>query len=236
VTSSSRRRAEVALVAYSPVWIAAMAWVMLAHVYRDWGDPGHLVFGIALALPVWLAPLALSGEARVHGLRLAWLITIYSLLQTAFGSWLFFDVFGMTYSFATRWIFKGSPVFLYFVTIAYFATYFVVLGLCDRAFARGNRWRWPLRLMLCYGIAFAETFAMASPVVADVFTYRDPVWMARWGSIFYGTVFVLAYPQIGALFDEDHAPPSWRALTVEALARNMLILIVYEIFGALLIR
>ena len=128
----AKARLERFLVAYSVAWIAVIAAAELLHFFAAWRDTGFLALGVGLALPVALAPLVLGGVAA----RFAVLITLLSFIQCYFGSWLFFDVFGMQYRFPVRLIVNRTPVFLYFLTVAYFSTYFLFLGVAWRAFRR----------------------------------------------------------------------------------------------------
>ena len=55
-------------------------------------------------------------------------------MQVWFGSDLFFDFLGMEYHFGVTWTAHRTPVFLYFMTIAYFSTYYAILQIVWRAF------------------------------------------------------------------------------------------------------
>ncbi len=118
---------------YSPVWIFVMVTVQLTGVFRHWTDWQHMVLGVGLCLPLWLAPLLRpsAGErgepflARYSTLFNIWIFT-FSFLQVYFGSGLFFGALGMEYHFHTTWVVNRSPLFLYFVTVVYFSSYYVV--------------------------------------------------------------------------------------------------------------
>jgi cycloeucalenol cycloisomerase len=220
-------RTERLLVAYSPVWIGVMAYVMFSGIFKQWGDATHLVFGLALALPVWLIAI---GDA--HAKRFVALITLYSFIQCYFGSKLFFESFGMQYHFhvTPKWTWNGTPAFLYFVTVAYFSTYYVALVLCWRFIEKrvpSVAGRLVFRALLSYAIAFAETATMTHKVLADYFTYRDNRWVMLYGSICYGTIFFITLPQ----FYKVKADDKWWPLVRDTLAYNLLILICYELYA-----
>src|SRR5947208_6156916 len=42
---------------YAPVWMTAMAVVQHSDAYRAWRDVGHLLFSLALFLPLWVIPV-----------------------------------------------------------------------------------------------------------------------------------------------------------------------------------
>jgi cycloeucalenol cycloisomerase len=177
-TRSDKRFTEVFVLAYTPVWVIAVVWAMTSGVLRSWGDLEHLAFGVALALPIFAAPLAPRASAppllERHALRFAWLVTLFSVLQCWFGSYLFFEVFGMRYAFHTSIVWNGTPAFLYLMTIAYFATYYTVQVVVWRAIRR--RFSSPIatiaaRAVLAYVTAFAETAGMANDMLAEWFSY-----------------------------------------------------------------
>lgn len=229
---------------YSPIWMAAVLAVEFGGVLAGWGDEQHLAFGVALALPLFVAPLFLERDApllRRHALRFSFAVALLSFLQCYFGSALFFTAFGMQYHFHVTWIWNGTPLFLYFMTVAYFATYFVVLELVWRAF----RTRFPtasrpaqlaVRALLSYLVAFAETAAMATPRMAEFFSYRDPRWVMLYGSICYGTVFFVALPLFTALDEERPTERRLFSLAWDLAAINMILIVCYEVYGWALAR
>jgi cycloeucalenol cycloisomerase len=230
----ARRRLELFLIAYSVGWIGAIAVAQVTQFFATFGDAAFLAFGVALALPMFVAPAWLGRVAA----RFAVCVTLLSFVQCYFGSWLFFDVFGMQYRFPTHWIVNRTPLFLYFVTVAYFSTYFLAMGVAWRAFRR----RWPsapagarvaVRAALAYVTAFAETAAMATPAMRRWFTYADNRAVMLYGSIGYGLVFFITLPLFAELDEhESDARPLGR-LVWDLLALNLLILIAYELFAAL---
>src|SRR5687768_718032 len=130
-----KRFTEIFVLAYTPVWSVAILWAMTSGVLRGWGDAEHLLFGVALAAPIFVMPF-LRRELPLlerHAFRFALLVTLFALLQCWFGSQMFFDVFGMRYAFRTTIVWNGTPAFLYLLTVAYFATYYTVQVVLWRA-------------------------------------------------------------------------------------------------------
>lgn len=228
-----KRRVETLVLVLSPLWMAAIAIVQQGRYFTHWSDGAHLAFGVALA-----APFFLLAFASAHGARFIALITLMSFIQNYFGATLFFDAFGMQYHFPTTWLLHRTPVFLYFVTVAYFATYYVVMQLAWRALrARFPRAKWITRALLSYSIAFAETAAMANESIRAYFSYRDPRAVMLFGSIAYGTVFFVTLPLFYDLDENAAAPPvPLRRLIWDLLAMNMLVLICYELYGVAYLR
>lgn len=241
----AKRHLERLILAYTPVWIGAVAVLMLTRVFATWGDVGHLAIGVGLALPVWLMPLLWPGPERDvpfaarYATRFNLWMTLFSFIQVYFGSDLFFDVLGMEYHFHTTWIVHRSPLFLYFMTIAYFATYYVVMSLLWRTFLRRFPTapapaRWLVRAALGYATAFAETAGMANPMLRDFFFYRDKSFVLLFGSLCYGTVFFISLPLVFRIGEDEAAPqPSLRAIAWDVLAANSLVLVCYAVFAAM---
>ena len=162
-------------------------------------------------------------------------------MQVWFGSDLFFDFLGMEYHFPVTWEAHRTPVFLYPVTIAYFSTYYVVLQIIWRAFrTRFPASPWPLRLLvLCvigYAVAFAETAGMATEMMHEYFRYRDKTFTLVFGSLCYGTIFVVTVPLVYRL-DENAQPDgtrTLRSLLWDACAANTVVLTFYAAYAALI--
>jgi cycloeucalenol cycloisomerase len=249
-SNPSKRWAELFLLAYSPLWIAVIAWCELTRNFAHWGDVGHLAFGIALALPIWLVPIVYPGDAdrgipltSRHIFRFNFFMLVWTFLQVWFGSDLFFDFLGMEYRFPVTWTAHRTPVFLYFVTIAYFSTYYTVMQIIWRAF-RTRFVAAPLvasilvLVVLGYSVAFTETSGMATDMMRDYFRYRDKHFTLAFGSLFYGTIFVVSLPLVYRL-DENAQPDGRRTLATlfwDACAANTVVLIFYAVYAALITR
>src|SRR5262249_49728726 len=162
---------------YSVVWIGVVVVVMATRAPGGWRDLGHMIFGVGVVAPIWIVPLfAREPAARQHALRFNLWGGAFALLQNYFGTYLFFDVLGMEYHFKTNWEWNKTPVFLYFITVAYFSTYYVVMSLLWRAVRRrfSSRIVWAAAvLVLGYLTAFAETAGMANDWLREFFFYRN---------------------------------------------------------------
>ena len=239
----SKRWTETFVLLYTPIWIAVICVVMATRAFAHWGDLGHMVLGVGLVLPLWIVPLvapAAADRGRPIGERHIWRfnlwIGLYSLLQVYFGSALFFDVLHMEYHFPVTWILNRTPLFLYFMTITYFSTYYVVMSVLWRRVAHFPvAVRALVLVVLGYAVAFAETAGMANEWLRGYFSYQDKWFVLIWGSACYGTVFVLSLPFVFRLDENPSAPrPSLPRLGGEVLAVNMGALCAYEVWAALL--
>jgi cycloeucalenol cycloisomerase len=243
----AKARTEKLALAYSPLWISVVAAVMFSGAFKNWGEWQHMALGVGLLIPVFSIAFVPHDRERAtpvwrrHAFRWATLLTLFSVIQNYFGAKLFFERFGMEYHFRTQWIANGTPVFLYPMTVAYFATYYAVMQTAYRAFSS----RWPtapraariaVRAALAYLMAFGETATMASPLLAGYFSYSDPRFVMIWGSFAYGTIFFVTLPLFVRL-DEETPEAETRplgAVVWDLLALNLLCLVTHEIWGALL--
>ncbi len=257
-TNAAKARTERLWLAYSPVWMAVMGATMLTGVYRHFSDPAYVAFGLALGLPPWLLPWLLPGDpehdrpiwAR-HWFRANLWVAVLVFVGSYFITHYFFDVMGMRYGFGVDWNLQARvmgrsngqvPLFLYPVTHAYFCTYFAVMVVAWRRVrpALGPR-SWSQAgfvIGISYLVAWAETFFMASGVIEDVFLYASRERMLAYGSIFYGSLFMVALPLYARL--DEHPPdepPDRRgplALLIESLGAGLAAIVLLEIWAWLI--
>ncbi|PRQ05996.1 hypothetical protein [Enhygromyxa salina] len=251
-SNPAKARVERLYLIYSPIWIALVGLVMLTGMYRSWGDPGYMLFGLGVAAPLWLIPyLVLPPDSasvpfwRTQWFRLNLWIGIFVFVGSYVFTHYFFDVVGMRYGFPTQWNLQAElvgdsdatvPLFLYPLTQAYFMTYHVVTTVVLRYLST----RWSLKLLgkvavvglLAYVVAFAETFFMAVPALDDVFEYADRGRMLVWGSMFYGSFFVISIPVFAGI-DEDR---TWtiRRTALSALGVSMAVFVVLDVWAKII--
>lgn len=227
-----------------------MAVVVLSGWLRSWGDLGFLAFSCFAAFPMTLGPVLVARRARrgfhAYLLKLNLYVGVLVFFGTYFGTHYFFDLMGMRYAFPTQLVFdaellgrSGShvPVFMYPLTQAYFMTYFTVLVVAER----GIRRRLPIARTsplaaallvgaLSYGVAFAETFFMATDLMKDLFAYEKKGRMLLVGSFGYAVYFVVGLPMVRDL-DEPDRRWTLRHTGLRALAACMLILLLLEVWA-----
>ena len=213
---------------YAPVWMTAMAVVQHRDAYRAWRDAGHLLFSLALFLPLWVIPLAFPPAAD-RGRPLAaryifkinvW-IGIFAFIQSYFGTHYFYKVLGMRYGFPVTWELNGVPFMLYLLAFVYFTTYQALINVVMRRWL--TAWERPnpvltvlLLFALSFAMAFGETFSMAQDFMKDYFQYADRAAMLRYGSIFYGGLFAIMFPFVFRIDEREETP--MRTVVLEALA------------------
>jgi hypothetical protein len=191
---------------------------MLTGLAERWHDPELLTFGAVLGGLAALLPLVLPA-AEERGLPLSQRASfklvlsvvgfafLYNYTQTPF----FYDVLHMHYGFQSTINIRNNPLFLYFLTVAYFATY-CALSLKLLRFVRGKTASWPRPLrLLCialvpFVIAFLETALNANSSMKSLFCYDDMALVLGFGSVAYGLAFVFALPVWFAIDETQQHP------------------------------
>jgi len=201
-----KRRTELVWLAYTPVWGIAAAVVMMGGFANTWGDVELTTFCFALGLGAFVAPIVFRPDAektipwwRTTAFKMSVSVTGFALLINYSHSPFFFDVLHMHYGFDTTWNVRQTPIGLYVITIAYFATY-SVLCLVTFRFIRARAvglppiLRWPAYALAPFGVAFLETLLNANPFMTHLFCYDDIGFALSFGTLAYGTAFCFALP------------------------------------------
>jgi cycloeucalenol cycloisomerase len=213
--------AERFFLLYTPVWILAVAIVMLGGLVPRWGDGELLIFSVAVAAPLLVIPalrqrsvpaLAATPWTRSYWLKFNLWIFIFVWIGTYFLTHYFFDVLGMRYAFHARWTLDAAlvgqgdgtvPVFMYPLTQAYFVSYhagmLVVLRRIRRALdldhlSPGTA-RWPRLLLLALAtLALAYGVAFAETLFMASDSIADLFWYAdKPRMLRYGSLFYACY-------------------------------------------
>ncbi|MCA9611296.1 MAG: hypothetical protein KC586_00925 [Myxococcales bacterium] len=201
---------------YTPIWGAVAGAVMLSGWAESWKDVECMIFGVVLAAGA-LVPLVRPHETERAlpffsrtSTKLCLSVVLFAFglnyAQTPF----FFDVLHMRYGFDVTWTIDRNPVFLYLVTIAYFATYAALAGVAFRFLAKkvpGRTWGWMPWTLAPIAIAFAETALNANPWLESLFCYDDLVFALWFGTLVYAFSFVVALPMWMAIDERNFALP-----------------------------
>jgi cycloeucalenol cycloisomerase len=234
----NRAWAERFFLLYTPVWIGAVALVMVTGWMRHWGDSGYLAFGFALALPPVVLPyvLAPTKAAKDYAARFNLWIFVFSFFGNYFICRYFEDVLGLRYGFPTETNLgaltlgrqqEKIPFTLYLMTQAYFLTYHAAIFVTWRRFGRTV----PMLVLGCCFFAFAETASMATPLLSGLFWYTSMQKMLTIGTLMYGSLFLVSVPM---LYKIEPATP-WRGVWLSVLAANMIQFWVFEAWARVLL-
>lgn len=227
---------------YTPVWGAIAGLVMLTGWAEQWGDIPLMLFGVLLWLGVllppffWRHPLDQNRPfyQMFHFKFQLWMF-LFAFLGNYFGTAYFYEVLHMHYGFRTTWNVNHVPFFLYFLTVVYFTTYGVLLNL-------GYRWScntfslrhpWSKRLItipVALAVAALESALNANPFMKRLFCYDDLPFMLWFGTLMYGTWFVIAFPIWFTVDETQDNPTSLKTVCFGVLASFMLILCSMEFF------
>ena len=246
---AERAWAERFVLATSPIWIVAVATVVITRVLPGWGDVQYMLFSCAVAAPAVVGPLVAGRRVRVGDPPRAayWVkVNVWVAIVVTFGTYIgtayFFDLMGMRYAFATQWALQSPvvgktgadvPLFMYPLTQAYFVTYFAALSVAWRTL----RTKLQLRtlgtvvalVVLAYALAFMETFAMATDLMSDLFRYEQHDKMLLLGSFGYASYFLVGLPMF-ARIDRDE-PWTLGRTALDACATCMMILALLELWA-----
>lgn len=204
---------EKFFLAYTPVWMASMAIMMVTGWDREFGDTGLLLHAFGTALPALLIPALIARRYTGKPWREAyWLkanlyLAVFGFFGNYFGSEYFFDVLGMVYVYpnATTNLdatLVGSgqqkvPLIMYAYTHVYFMTYHATANIVLRRLRAlpGGTLLFPgFVFVIGYFWAFMETKAMANPLIAQSFYYQKMELMLAYGSAIYALYFIASFP------------------------------------------
>ena len=203
---AGKRATERFWLAYTPVWGAGCAVVMVGGFAERWGDGALLMLGLLPALGAVVGPfLVAPPEERALPLveRTAFKMVLGVVLlsfglnytQTPY----FWDVLHMHFGFNATWTIRENPIFLYLLTVAYFSTYSVLTCIAYRWLrARLAAAPAPLRVsalaLAPLAMAFLETVLNANPWTRRLFCYDDMRLMLWFGTLSYGVAFMFILP------------------------------------------
>lgn len=223
-----KRATERFWLAYTPVWGGVCAAVMIGGLAERWGDLELMILGVGLGLGAFVGPLVFRAEEergvplhRTAALKMSVSVAAFAFLLNYYQTPFFWDVLHMHYGFAATITIENNPVFLYFLTIAYFATYCALLDVAWRA-ARGLLSSPHARVLAAGVVPFAvaglETALNANPFTRSLFCYDDMTLALWFGTLVYGTTFCFVWPVWLHIDERTDRPRSWAWIAVAVAA------------------
>ena len=200
---------------YTPVWMALMALMMVTGWAQSVGDKVLLIHAAIVALPILIIPALLNSRKSAtpwhesYWLKANIYLFVFGFFGNYFGSEYFFDVLGMVYHYPNASTNLDSallgsgeqrvPLIMYFYTHAYFMTYHATANIVLRRLRNlnipGGIALFPVMVFAVgYVWAWAETRAMANPMLAESFYYQDMARMLAYGSAIYAIYFIASFP------------------------------------------
>ena len=135
----AKRAVERYWLGYTVAWGIAAGVIMLGGFAERWGDVELMILGVAFALGTVIPPIARPHESQAGkpwylrtATKMSLAVVGFSLLMNYFCTPYFFDVLHMHFGFDTAIHIQQNPVFLYLMTVAYFATYSVLVCIAHR--------------------------------------------------------------------------------------------------------
>jgi hypothetical protein len=199
----ARRAVERYWLRFTPVWGGVVGVVMLSGAAERWGDVELMALGVAMAIGAVVPPIARPHPSERErpiiaraAFKMAAAVVTVAFAMNYLCTPYFFEVLHMHYGFAAEVVIENNPVFLYFMTVAYFATYAVLLGMALRG-ARAllpRSLRWLGYAIAPFAVAMLETLLNANPFMRRLFCFDDLPFMLWFGTLSYGSCFVLLLP------------------------------------------
>jgi len=246
----SKAWGEKFFLCYFPFFFGLNAAKQVFHLL-DVGTFWHVAQNVAMLVPLYLCPALFRDETplgrrwyQTYWFKMNLWIYVFAFAGTYFFTEYFFDVLGMVYSFPRVTLYfdaalLGSgqqrvPLGMYFNAAAFFVVYHTVAIVLMRR-VRTSRYGFGTlgavvtTAAAAYFFAWAETFLIARDANSANFYYRDLPFMLKYGSLFYGSFFIVSFPMLYRLDEKpDECWSVGRTLT-ESLAASMIVFFLLDL-------
>jgi cycloeucalenol cycloisomerase len=233
-----KRAAQKVVLAFTPLWGAAVGVVMLGGLAARWGDGPLLLLGFGLWTALLAAGFVLRAPEdrgrpwhRLYHAKISLFVAIFAFLGNWFGTRYFYEVLDMHYGFQVSLYWNDVPVFLYPLTAVYFATYAVLFDLAVRAASRRGIPRAVAVVLSALLLALLETALNANPFMRSTFCYGDLGFALSFGTVMYGSHFIFAGPLWHRIDELPGRETKLREVILGAFAAMMLVLSADEVWA-----
>jgi cycloeucalenol cycloisomerase len=181
-----KRAVEKAWLLYTPVWATVCGIIMVGGFAERWGDLALMLLGLSIATPTVLLAVRSAKqtepELRLHdtaGFKLALAVVSFAFFLNYTQTPFFFDVLHAHFGFRSTINIRNNPLFLYFMTVAYFGTYAVLLMMAYRASqvllsAAPRSVRLVAAGVACVAVACLEAVFNATPLTRHLYCFDEP--------------------------------------------------------------
>eukprot|EP00128_Syssomonas_multiformis_P017391 Colp12_sorted_trinity150504_noHs@740 len=235
-TTETKRFGEKIFLLYFPVWVSAVAAVVIFKLYDLFTADYYVYFGLSLAVPCFLLPIifAPASERALpyfdrYSTKVNVWVAVVTFIMNYFGTHYFYSVIGMRYTVPLdgiiRWELNQVPIVMYLMTHPYFCSYHVLVtpllrriaALLPSTLVR----RLVLAVVVCV-VAYITAFLEAWSISAfPHYWYPDAEAMYKYGSAFYGSMFLITFPMFWRIAEDQKEEWGVLRLIVEGAACSM---------------
>lgn len=212
-----------------------MAVVVVTGIYEHFCNWGYTIVGVLIVVPHIVVPAVLAPKEEKHlpwydrfGLKQNAYMAAFGYVGNFFWTHYFFNLLDAKYTFCHTWNLNGVPLFLWFITQAYFLLYHTASNMLIRRFtALGSSRVTRIAIEVVVVLALSYVTALMEAVTISGFPYYTIGNRAAFytvGSAFYAIYFVVSFPAYYRLSPKD----SLFAAARNGLAAAMMVFIMLD--------
>ncbi|EGD74228.1 hypothetical protein PTSG_06238 [Salpingoeca rosetta] len=230
VNNPGKAFGERVFLLYAPVWITAVACVVIFGFYAQFSARDYFLFGVACGLPAWILPAIFQPKhdrtlpltERYWFKANVW-CAVFSFIGHHFLTHYFYNVLGAHYTIPRGYEINGVPMVMYFLTHVYFLLYHSLATMLLRKIdfwspRRSLLWRGLVVFAMAYTTAILEAWSISA---FPHYVYPDAFVMYAYGSAFYAMMFLVTFPAFSTLDETKPQPLSY--YVTHALACGMMV-------------
>ncbi|KAI3435286.1 uncharacterized protein J3R85_006210 [Psidium guajava] len=239
----SKRWGELFFLFYTPFWLTLSLGIIVPYkLYESFTELEYLLLGLVSAVPAFLIPMVIVGQADSsmcwkdrYWIKASLWIIIFSYVGNYFWTHYFFTVLGAAYTFPS-WKMNNVPHTTFLLTHVCFLFYHVMSNLTLRRLRHAiadlpEKIQWVTEaawiLALSYFIANLETLAISN---FPYYEFVDRASMYKVGSLFYAIYFIVSFPMFLRIDEKPGSPWDLPRVAIDALGAAMLVTIILDLW------